>query len=590
MQMVLEVIKHDEEEGLLNEDGALSSLSMPGSRQTSGSSSPISFIIPNANANVNISQGVSTITLAQNNAIDSHSTNSGMSTVTTVMSTVDDLSHENEKQFSPPKLKRNGKGKCNNEHDASSQHNINNNEQNPPQSPQDNDPQTSDHHRSLSSLICLPNHNSHDDHLSIYFKKVMKAFKKHFFQPAPPPVPAKYCRPAPRILLAGMETPYQHWDEIYRIIDLVGSRKGKEGLDLIGLEYRRVTHYSSPSSDPNERSNYTTELYHISSNEKITLKNRKKFIADGEMYELVVRLAQEHAQKLMVQEGDLEWRSVCEEERLGNPIRLLVSKVHPLSSLSHHEWNDNVVDVGLDDASAPKESKLLLITTGKGKVRAGIFSRQHLLISSIESSTALPMVIGAKHRGMKMAILDPNARGDRNGMATYEQSMTAIFGCAHESNECNGLGEIGEMYDSDEIDSATLNGSRLSTVPQTSIYALVHSASGSQLAGYLKEKGRHLLPSIKSIAFTDSTHSIQWIKNDESILTLFQSEKSIYVRSSNENRDYHWDKHKAGDVCKHDPNWVHRFGSVRTIWAGTKDHSLCNWTAIDQIWQHFDSC
>jgi hypothetical protein len=448
------------------------------------------------------------------------------------------------------------------------------------------------HDKEGDLTLSLP-HQNHDNHISIYLDKVIKAFKKHFLQPSKPPIPAKYCRSAPSTLLMGTETPHQHWDEVYRVMDVAGTSTGKEGLDLIGLEYRRIapSALDDPIHVPTSSSGCTTELYHTSSNMKITLANRKKFIADGEMYELIVRLVQEYAQELMIQEGDLEWRSVCEEERLGNPIRLLVSKGHPESSAARKNGKrrkDGIVKSG------SKESKLLLITTGKGKVRAGIFSRQHLLISSIESSTALPMVIDAKRRGMKIAILDPNARGDRKGMITYEKSMNVLFGCpngnAESINEGDGLGGIGDMYDNDEVDGTALEGKRHSLFAETSIYALVHSASGSQLARYLKEKGHHLIPRIKSLAFTDSTHSIQWIKNDASILSLFQSDKAIYVRSANEDRDYDWDKHKAGDICEHDPHWDHRFGTVRTIWAGTKDHSLCNWTAIDQIWQHFDAC
>ena len=73
------------------------------------------------------------------------------------------------------------------------------------------------------------------------------------------------------------------------------------------------------------------------------------------------------------------------------------------------------------------QKKTLIIVTGKGKVRAGIFSRQ-LLCSGMEASTALPMAIEAKKRGMKIFILDPNVRGDRNVMATFEQPMHALFG------------------------------------------------------------------------------------------------------------------------------------------------------------------
>merc|ERR1711957_70392 len=46
-------------------------------------------------------------------------------------------------------------------------------------------------------------------------------------------------------------------------------------------------------------------LFHIASNTLITAENRVSFIADGNMYEEVARLCQEHAQDLIQKEGCL---------------------------------------------------------------------------------------------------------------------------------------------------------------------------------------------------------------------------------------------------------------------------------------------
>merc|ERR1712232_12676 len=97
--------------------------------------------------------------------------------------------------------------------------------------------------------------------------------------------------------------------------------------------------------------------------------------------------------------------TICEAGNNPEPIRALVS-----SALSRGDSNlDNTPN--------------LLIATGKGKVRAGVFSRQHLLLSGIECSTALPVVREAKKRGMNIVIVDPNVHGDRLGMITFEKSM-----------------------------------------------------------------------------------------------------------------------------------------------------------------------
>ena len=52
--------------------------------------------------------------------------------------------------------------------------------------------------------------------------------------------------------------------------------------------------------------------------------------------------------------------------------------------------------------------------------------------------------------------------------------------------------------------------------------------------------------------------------------------------------DYNWDKRKPGEVAETDSFWHHRFGSIRTLYAGTHEHSLINHTAQDIIWKHFD--
>jgi hypothetical protein len=166
---------------------------------------------------------------------------------------------------------------------------------------------------------------------------------------------------------------------------------------------------------------------------------------------------------------------------------------------------------------------------------------------------------------MRVAILDPNARGERNGMSTFEESMRTLFGTEDEASD-NDNPHHGPLY------------------------ILSHSASGSQLARYLQTEGQHLLQHIKSIAFTDSTHSIQWLKDHHEIASFFQGPASLYIRSSNEYRDSDWQNHRPGDIAVTDQHWQHRFGQIQTVWAGTTDHSLTNWYSHSCIWDHFDKC
>jgi len=312
-------------------------------------------------------------------------------------------------------------------------------------------------------------------------------------------------------------------------------------------------------------------LYHIDSGTLITINNRSTFIADEDMYEEVVRLCQEYAQDLIQEEADLHWITVCEDKAKGRPIRALVHEDYK-EQLSLKElvvFDDLNRNSGKPCTILPNT---LLITTGRGKVRAGIFSRQHLLVSGIETSTCLASVREAHKRGMRVVILDPNARGERCGMDTYEQSLQVIFG--------------GDIYQESVPESPSIQ----QRDQNSSLYIFAHSASGSQLTRHLINDGSYLMQHLRAIVFTDSSHTIQWLKKYPEVSSFLQSSSSLYVRSANENRDNNWEKRVPGERCETEKDhcWKHRFGDIPTIWAGTKDHSLGNWTAHSYIWEHFD--
>eukprot|EP00521_Asterionellopsis_glacialis_P009424 CAMPEP_0195287890 /NCGR_PEP_ID=MMETSP0707-20130614/4773_1 /TAXON_ID=33640 /ORGANISM="Asterionellopsis glacialis, Strain CCMP134" /LENGTH=838 /DNA_ID=CAMNT_0040347695 /DNA_START=28 /DNA_END=2544 /DNA_ORIENTATION=+ len=314
---------------------------------------------------------------------------------------------------------------------------------------------------------------------------------------------------------------------------------------------------SSTTKNTPKCPNCHLRLYHHPSNTLITTENRRVYISDGRLFDEIARLCQEVAQTVMQEEGDLEWVTICDQGE--NPIRALIHNDHHLvSPLVGEGGHDSDSD---SDHHDPKPT--LLITTGKGKVMAGIFSRQHLMTSGIETSTALPMVREAMQRNMNIAILDPNARGERMGMVTYEKSLGVLFG--HWEDDTHD-------YHHRKHD----------------LYVLAHSASGAQLVRYLLDRCEYYLPRIRAIAFTDSTHSIQWTRNDANLKNLLESSACVYVKSANQNRDTDWERHKPGDDVETDSFWKHRFGSVKTMWAGTHEHSLTNWFAHSHIWGHFD--
>jgi hypothetical protein len=269
---------------------------------------------------------------------------------------------------------------------------------------------------------------------------------------------------------------------------------------------------------------------------------------------------------LFIVRSFLQWVNICEDVNKGEPIRALVDKVEACKN---------------NGGAMRCSQKTLLIATGKGKVRAGIFSRKHLLTTGMEPSTALPLIYQAKRRHMRLVLLDPNARGDRLGMATFEQSMEHLF-------SMSGI------------------------VPAEGIYVLAHSAAGAQLVRFLHDKqvvrdgAEHVEGMSKSvcstasgsqfvieaIAFTDSTHNVQWTKQNPSLQSaLTDSSTSLYLKSAHQYSDTHEfaSQNAAGKTVEVDAYWKHRFGDVRTLWAGTPVHELMNWTGRHCIWEHFDN-
>lgn len=275
-------------------------------------------------------------------------------------------------------------------------------------------------------------------------------------------------------------------------------------------------------------------LFHRATGAMVAPDNRQNVIADGKMYERACELSQESAQDMMIREGDLEWLEI--DGKKEPPLRVLVSK--------HRARN----------------TPIFVACTGRGKVRAGIFSRYHLLCSGLEMATAVPLVREAKKRGLCIAIVDPNVHGEAQGFITFRKTMDFVTDKCFKEN-------------------------------QKLIY-LCHSASGGHMARHLLDAPDERIRNIRAIALTDSTHSVQWAKKNTTLLDLLQSPKCVYFRSSREQDgvdENKWYLHAAGEPVQTDSFWIHRFGTIRTLWAGTNEHSLTNWFAHSKIWQHYDS-
>ena len=346
------------------------------------------------------------------------------------------------------------------------------------------------------------------------------------------------------VMLEGCQTQEEHFQRHDAIIEAIQGLKGERGLRAANFEMkcvpcdehststRHTAGISAIATSPPCCERCMTRLFY--SDTLVDETNRRRFVSDGKMYDEISRLCMEHAQHIMITEGDLEWKSI------DSNIQALVSK--------NIDW------------SRPT----LLFVTGRGKVRAGIFSRQHILTTGMEPSTAITFVREAKRRDMNIVMLDPNCRGEREAYLVVERSMSHVF--RHLKSDCN------EGDDSD--------------VQHGPLFFQVHSASGAHVVCSLMDNCDSYLPHIRAIAFTDSTHNIQWTRKEQhrALYTLLESSSAVYVRSSKGDT-----LHVAGvEMCKCDDEWVRRFGKIRTVWAGTSEHSLSDWSARDVIWSHFD--
>ena len=223
----------------------------------------------------------------------------------------------------------------------------------------------------------------------------------------------------------------------------------------------------------------------------------------------------------------------------------------------------------------------LLVISGRGRSRAGIFSRKQLLVSGIEAATAFNTVKEGRKRGLNVVLMDHYSQQDPNSqidtMDAFESSLEAIF-----------------ASDQEQDGSSWHSSSHAFDSSRGPVFVLAHSASGGKLVVSLLEgkARRHLLPRIGGIVFTDSTHNIQWCSGVQRVWNLLESQKCLYIRSNEVRSSSSWrdgdETRRAGEEVNVDTFWEHRFGTIRTVWAGTADHSLMNMKSVGIIWSHFD--
>jgi hypothetical protein len=367
---------------------------------------------------------------------------------------------------------------------------------------------------------------------------------------------------------------------------------GAAGLLELGFEYRHVAcdqhrhdddHqpaillFSENDGDNNEvdpsspsSSSFcwdcATRLFHVDSNTMMTSQNRHEFLPDGPLFEEVGRVAQEVAvQEFLIPKYGMELKTVAVEDSDETKIQILL-RVSPRK-----------------DETPPRT---LLFITGKGLSRAGIISIKELIEQGLEQGSVLYFLGQARKRHWNVVCLDPNALGEDHGMKVVTLSMNAIAtspsSTTTKEHSISTSGTTFSRYDGhgDEI------------------YILAHSAAGGYLVRYLADPNidnqlwKHI---IKAIVFTDSTHRIAWArhaKDPQLDQFLQQATTALYIRNNSLGNPFSFQNnniHKqAGEEATTDTWWEQRFGTIRTVWGGTTDHSKVCWTSRHVIWDFMD--
>ena len=213
--------------------------------------------------------------------------------------------------------------------------------------------------------------------------------------------------------------------------------QGREGLQKIHFDFRLKCDDSSNNHDGGDNILQERLIYlqqEDGNNEKdssssineifITEENLSKYILEGEMYEVVARLCQEYAQEVLMKEGDLVWRTLYTYDNDSDPNLVSSSPKRPGSHRPHQRSKNEKCPIRAlvsrefrgSSSLEQKDSNTLIIITGRGKVRCGIFSRRFLMTKGVVEGTCLNYVREARKRGMNIVILDPNVNTEREGM------------------------------------------------------------------------------------------------------------------------------------------------------------------------------
>lgn len=276
----------------------------------------------------------------------------------------------------------------------------------------------------------------------------------------------------------------------------------------------------------------------------VTDENFGLYVESGSPYNHVARCCMDQAQAMMQEACNLE--------------RVETSRGAVLKSKERHEtW--------------------LVVVPGKGRVDAGIFSRNLLMKEGLEAGSAMKITSEAVRNGWGLVLLNPN------------------YSCPFDSSYAmlNLRTQWEEVVKPLTAAAAVADPSG----PSLKIHFLAHSAGGAQLACMLGDYDS--FDWLGKIAFTDSTHSLRQVSTFKSrgLMHYLQSDNARYYRSNDSLfpvseypymtpftlEDNARSSQESARVRTEQKYWSDRFGNIPTYFCGTAEHARTTWKAEDDI-------
>jgi len=267
-------------------------------------------------------------------------------------------------------------------------------------------------------------------------------------------------------------------------------------------------------------------------------------------YAEVAAAAMDYAHSLMIEEVGVQWYSysggTAQELGSNEPE---ITRSRGSKFLATKDWQSN--------------PNLLVLITGTGSVRAGVWGRQLCVVDSLEHGTGLEMMMWAVGtKGWAAVAMDPNDPAGVVDDADQDPDTRGLLHCVAVSKLLSARAQA------------------------TSMFFVAHSFGGACFIDSLALAfGDRDLPRLRAVAFTDSVHYVEdeCIQLDGGTKRLSKAQLA-WVRASGR----HWRQAKEPlDTVEDEFN---SSSGCRTVSAGIMDHPSVNFAADPSIREFFEEC